>query len=198
MAELEITVKDLEEGGKSYDLPVPAAWLDRVLGTPEIRAVPGCDGRVTFFASLSGSDVLVRGRLRASVVTPCARCLEDARVDIDAELTALFIKATPGFTRPLDAALSQTADQDDELELDREVYSGDTVVLDDLVREQIVVEIPMQVRCSDACPGVEVPAHVRGTSDPTSAEQASDLDPRLAPLAALARGLTVTTTNKKS
>src|SRR4030065_464925 len=54
----------------------------------------------------------------------------------------------------------------DELELtpedlDREFFTGDRIVLDDLVREQLILEAPMQPLCRQDCPGIPVPAHLR-------------------------------------
>jgi uncharacterized protein len=183
MSEFEIKVTELEEGGKSFDLPVDPAWLDRVLDTPELRAAPDAPGRLTFYASLSGTDVVVRGRIRTAVVAPCARCLADSRIDVDADLTALFSKRSD--VRAAGGEIELMPE-----DLDREVYSGDTISLDAIVRDQVVLEVPMQVRCSEQCPGLAVPEHVRGPSSlaagPTLDGKA--VDPRLAPLLALAGG----------
>jgi len=181
MAELEIRVTELEDGGKTYDLPIDPAWLDRVLDTPDLRAAPDAPGRASFFATLSGTDVVVRGRLRATVIAPCARCLADARIEVDTDLTALFSRKGSA-SLPVELELTPE-------DLDREIYSGDTIVLDAIVREQIVPEVPMPVPCSDACPGLEVPESIRGPASLTDAPivDGKPVDPRLAPLLALAR-----------
>jgi len=182
MAELEIRVTELEDGGKNYDLPIEPAWLDRVLDTPDLRAAPDARGHVSFFAALSGSDVVVRGRVRTAVITPCARCLADTRIEVDTDLTALFSRKGSD-SLPVELELTPE-------DLDREVYSGDTIVLDSIVREQIVLEVPMQVRCSEACPGLEVPDHIRGPAslaDDAPVVDGKPIDPRFAPLLALAK-----------
>ncbi|MBX7195980.1 MAG: DUF177 domain-containing protein [Sandaracinaceae bacterium] len=181
MAEFEIKVHELENGGKSYDLPVDPSWLDRVLDTPDLRAAPDANGRATFFASLSGTDVIIRGRLRTAVIAPCARCLADTRIAVDTDLTALFSRAG-GDARPLPEELELTPE-----DLDRETYSGDTLSLDEIVREQVVLEVPMQVHCSEECPGLSVPEHVRGPASLTDAPllDGKPIDPRFAPLLGL-------------
>jgi uncharacterized protein len=178
MAEFEIRVTELEEGGKSYDLPVDPAWLDRVLDTPDLHAASDAQGRVQFFATMSGTDVVVRGRIRTAVLAPCARCLAETRLEIDADLTALFSK--------------RTADLPEELELtpedlDRDVYAGDLISLDEMIREQVVLEVPMQVLCSEGCPGLAIPEHVRGPASLAGGPVVDGkvIDPRLAPLLAL-------------
>jgi uncharacterized protein len=188
MSEFEIKVTELEEGGKSFDLPVDPAWLDRALDTPDLRAASDAQGRLTFFAALSGTDVVVRGHVRTAVIAPCARCLADTRIEVDAELTALFSKKTAE-SRPLPGELELTPE-----DLDREVYVGDTISLDEIVREQVVLEVPMQVHCSDQCPGLSVPEHVRGPSSLAAGPtvDGKPIDPRLAPLLALQKDVVET------
>ncbi|GAB4201513.1 MAG: hypothetical protein OHK0013_13600 [Sandaracinaceae bacterium] len=181
MSEFEIKVTELEEGGKSFDLPIDPAWLDRVLETPDLHAVSDQPGRLTYHAALSGTDVVVRGRIRAAVIAPCARCLGDTRIDVDADLTALFSKKTTA-SRLLPGEEDLTPE-----DLDREFYSGDTISLDEIVREQVVLEVPMQVRCCEQCPGLAVPEHVRGPASLAGGPSVDGkpIDPRLAPLLAL-------------
>lgn len=185
MAEFEIKVNELEEGGKSYDLPVAPSWLDSVLDTPDLRACPDTTGRARFYATLSGTDVIVRGRLETAVIAPCARCLADTKIAVDTDLTALFTRKSAD-ARPLPEELELTPE-----DLDRETYSGDTISLDTLVREQVVLEVPMQVHCSEDCPGLAVPEHVRGPASLVEGPVVDGkvIDPRLAPLLALQKGL---------
>ena len=59
-------------------------------------------------------------------------------------------------------------------------YDGETVVLDDFVREAILLEIPIFPLCSEDCPGIR-PQALQAPAD----DVASPVDPRLAPLGAL-------------
>jgi uncharacterized metal-binding protein YceD (DUF177 family) len=59
-------------------------------------------------------------------------------------------------------------DDAEELDLegpDRETFAGDAIVLDGLVRELLLLEVPMQPLCRDDCPGIAVPEHVKGPAD---------------------------------
>jgi uncharacterized protein len=71
-------------------------------------------------------------------------------------------------------------EEDDGEDVPREEFSGNEIPLDELVREHIVLELPMQPLCGDACPGIPIPAHVRPPAD-VFAEPGA-VDPRLAPL----------------
>ena len=180
MPEFEIRISELEDGGKNYDLPVDPAWLDRVLDTPDLRADPETRGHARFFAGMSGSDVVIRGRLLTAVIAPCARCLADTRIPVDTDLTALFSRKSEMRAMPEELELTPE-------DLDRETYSGDTIALDELVREQVVLEVPMQVHCSEDCPGLAVPEHVRGPAQLAEGPVVDGkvIDPRLAPLLGL-------------
>jgi len=111
----------------------------------------------------------VRGRATAKVELPCGRCLEPVQVTLAPEISALLVPA---------AKLKHSGRDEHELtagEADVMPYDGETVVLDDLLRDELVLDIPMIPLCSDSCPGI-----------PTQARAAEPaVDPRLAPLLAL-------------
>jgi uncharacterized protein len=59
------------------------------------------------------------------------------------------------------------------------------VVLDAVIREHLLLEVPIQPLCTDGCPGIPVPAAVAGPSDlhsDPSGVGGGGIDPRLAPL----------------
>src|SRR5690606_3988104 len=71
--------------------------------------------------------------------------------------------------------------KDEEYELsageaDLDVYDGETVVLDNFVREAILLEVPAFPLCDEACPGLSEVA--------VEPEVGAAVDPRLAPLSA--------------
>lgn len=185
MAEFEIKVQELEAGGKQYDFVLSRTWLDHALaevaveGATPLRAdASKGDGTVSLFAEKSGEDVVVRGKVRASLIAECSRCLADAPVPVSSDVTALFTARAESIRLP--------ADEEDLTpeELDTEFFSGDTVVLDALVREHVLLEVPMQTLCSETCEGLEVPAEVRGPAvlEEAPVHEGKRVDPRLAPL----------------
>ncbi|UJR80660.1 YceD family protein [Sandaracinus amylolyticus] len=185
MAEFEIKVLELEAGGKQYDFPLRRGWLDASLGLADakpgdaLKADPAQpDGVVSVWAEKSGEDVVVRGRVKTHLIAECARCLGEAHVPVDTAITALFTLRSE--------TLRPVADEEDLTpeELDTEFYRGDTVALDALVREHVLLEVPMQTLCSETCTGLEVPAAIRGPADLHEApiHEGKKVDPRLAPL----------------
>lgn len=67
-------------------------------------------------------------------------------------------------------------------EAEHDTYDGETVVLDDFVREALLLELPNFPLCSEACPGIR-PAELAPGAEPSAASER--VDPRLAPLGAL-------------
>lgn len=183
MSEFIVKITDLDASGKDYDFVLAPSWVGVALEGSDLRGDPGAgEGTLSIHAQKMGQDVLVQGHLRVRLVTDCVRCLEDAPVDVDVDLTTLF---SARGTAPRHEGEAE-ADAD---EPDREYYSGDEIALDDLVREHMLLECPMQPLCSDDCEGIEVPSHVRPPAD-FGAEGGEDaIDPRLAPLKEIARDI---------
>ncbi|MEQ9081919.1 MAG: DUF177 domain-containing protein [Sandaracinaceae bacterium] len=190
MADLVLNVQDIGEAGKSYDFPLTREWLASALSDTglshtalshtEVSLAPDADeGHLSLHAHKQGDDVIVTGKLRAALVTPCARCLEPAPVPVDAEVVNLFT-ARGAALRPEPDELDLTPE-----DLDREFYAGDRIVLDDIVREYLLLEVPIQPVCQPGCEGIPVPAAVAGPKDLRAEAKVDGVDPRLAPLLSL-------------
>ena len=170
--EFPIPIADLDVSGREVKFPVRAAWIRGALEESDATAA-GNDGLLDVRVSKSGNDVVVRGHLTADLSVPCARCLEKVALHIDQPLTALMVPASE----------LRSAAQEEDLspeELDVMTYSGDTVALDELVRDELLLEIPLIPLCSEDCPGMSPPP-TRG-SDTGGQASESAIDPRLAPL----------------
>ena len=171
-AEFTIPISELDAGGKAFDFPIRVAWLRGALEETDAQAADR-EGALAVRVSKSGHDVIVHGKLAASVVVPCARCLKPATIAVDHPISVMMVPAA----RLRDGGKGK-ADEDGEKTLgdDPDVlpYTGETVVLDDLVRDEILLEIPMIPLCSEDCPGIH----------PTPEQPAEEkaVDPRLAPL----------------
>lgn len=182
MAEFVLHVPDLDESGKDYAFALAPAWIESHVADAVLRADPafGPGSLQVHAQENSTGEYLVTGTLRAHLLTECGRCLGDAKVPVDVQFATLFTRAA--FKRP-DAKPEryevdhEDADDDD---MQREEFSGNDIVLDDLIREYLVLEVPMQPLCSEACEGIAVPAHLRPPEETFGGALA--VDPRLAPL----------------
>ena len=189
MAALVIPIQHLDQSGKDYVFALDQPWLDVAFeGTGVHGDASAGAGSVEVHVQRNGREILVHGKARARLVAECGRCLKDLPLEVACDLAALYA--------PSDAHV-HAQPQDDELEIDadepdRERYSGEEVVIDGLVRDYLLLELPMQPRCELGweCPNLEVPAHMRGKDGVHSAETAGtgQIDPRLLPLMKLAKG----------
>ncbi len=116
-----------------------------------------------------GNGVLARGKIEARLRTQCGTCLADMTLRCVPEVSAYMLP------RP------ETEEELDDVELtpedlEKEWFDGETVVLDELLFDALMLELPMTPRCGESCPGV--PAD-------TNYSEEKEIDPRLAPLASL-------------
>jgi len=91
-------------------------------------------------------DIRLRGRLSAGLELQCARCLEPLRQDVKRDFELLY--------RPLgaDAGRDELSVTDAEAEIG--YYQGDGLLLEDVLREQVLLALPLKVTCRDDCKGL--------------------------------------------
>lgn len=165
---------------------------------------------------MTSRQVLIRGRAQAAVSMPCARTLEPVPFDLEAEIFLIFrpAAATHGTTKtppgsgtkraprpnqvasPVAAPKKKTIHRpESELSEDdaaEDVYHGDHIELDDIVREFLLLELPMMPLRSDLRLE-ERPAIPPTPETPMGGAATPTVDPRLRPLAEIASRLRKTT-----
>ncbi|HWE27845.1 MAG TPA: DUF177 domain-containing protein [Polyangia bacterium] len=88
-------------------------------------------------------NVFARGDVKALVTVSCASCLGPALVKVSAPLKMTFV------------AGEEAEASDDPLDdVDVSSYDGETVDLGAIVREQIILGVPMSPKCRDNCAGL--------------------------------------------
>lgn len=178
-AEFPISVADIDAGGKPFDFVVRPAWVRGALEECDATTA-GTNGSLSVRVSRSGHDLVVRGRLKAELEAPCSRCLKPTKFAINQELSLLFVPAKELRKR-------EKAGENGELELstddaDTFPYEGETLVLDDVVRDELVLETPMIPLCSEDCPGIRPADSSSAEATAEASESQTKIDPRLAPL----------------
>lgn len=185
---LLVPVADLEHQDEvSRDWELDPQWLAWALEGTEASST-GKLGRVSATLSRNGREILVRGRVEAEVELPCARTLDPARYDLRADLVLILRRrAEPRPGQPAAARRGPKRESRDAETLGPEdtasdTFAGETIELDDFVREQLLLELPMFPLRSDLRSN-EAPAMPPPPQGPGSG---SSIDPRLLPLQALA------------
>ena len=91
-------------------------------------------------------DIRLRGRLSSGLELQCARCLEPVPQEIARDFELLY--------RPLgaDAGRDELSVTDAEAEIG--YYQGEGILLEDVLREQVVLALPLKITCREDCRGL--------------------------------------------
>ena len=92
------------------------------------------------------SDIRMIGNLATDVEVACARCLDPVRTHIDRSFDLLY--------RPL--GVDRKGDEAAIHEPDTEIgyYAGEGLELEDVLREQVLLAVPIKLLCQEACKGL--------------------------------------------
>lgn len=158
----QVSLTKLDSVGKAVDFELGAEWGHHALRGTEVKwNAENRPGAFHGWVQRTGQQILLRGRLKASLLCECARCLEDAAVNVDADLTLMFYPRPIAPARPAKSGTKsgKKSSRDDEVELSEEelveaFYSGDTLELDETFREHLLLEVPMQPLCRPDCAGI--------------------------------------------
>jgi uncharacterized protein len=120
----------------------------------------------------------LEGTIRTELELPCSRCLEPFRLTVDAAFDLRYLPA---------AAMSTEEERGiEEEDLETSYYRDDQIDLDELMREQFYLVLPMKPLCQEECRGLCV--HCGTNLNQGACECAAEWkDPRLAPLEAIKR-----------
>ncbi|HSE49239.1 MAG TPA: DUF177 domain-containing protein [Terriglobales bacterium] len=146
-----IRVRDLEAEALSFDREFRPGTIDlgaemRALGPLRVTGRADLIEERTHGVKETIKDIRVTGHFSGTVQIQCARCLENMTRDLAAEFDLLY--------RPLAAV-----ERDDQLaisEADTEVgfYKGEGLQLEDVLREQLLLAVPVKAVCREECRGL--------------------------------------------
>lgn len=138
---MRIEVENLNEQGRAFEQTYAAGELS----LDDEFARLAADARVRGRATRKRDEVQVRAEIQTSVELRCDRCLAPAPVPVNVEFAALFGQAAEA------SAEAKELQGDD---LDFSVYEGNSIDLDEIVREQILLALPARQLCRDDCKGL--------------------------------------------
>jgi uncharacterized protein len=91
-------------------------------------------------------DIRLKGSLATRVELPCARCLEAVVENVAREFDLLY--------RPLGADAGREELSVTVAEAEVGYYQGEQLLLEDVLREQVLLTLPLKVICRDDCQGL--------------------------------------------
>ncbi|MCF0090782.1 YceD family protein [Streptomyces griseoaurantiacus] len=115
--------------------------------------------------------VLVTGTAGATAEGECVRCLEPLRQEIEAEFQELFSYPDADDRGRASAEPGDDAEDDE----DRYFVEDDLIGLEPVLRDAVVLALPMQPVCQDDCPGLCSECGVRLADDPDHHHDAVDI-----------------------
>lgn len=134
---MKIVLSDITEEGLNLDIEVAVTSVPPLLLTPVSTKL-----RI----EKAGSEVFVRGGVRAGAELQCSRCLRKFSKDITADVNVVY--------HPVEELKGDDKHEIKQDELDMGFYKGDELDIEDLVAEQIILAVPMKPLCSESCKGL--------------------------------------------
>jgi uncharacterized protein len=185
-----VNIEQIREKGLTLHEPLSVEFLDAAL------APPGQDTgfRATRPSTLSATlrkvsgGVLLEGRLTVHVRGACKRCLVDVQRDVPVEFVLNLVpQALAAASRDedeeeaRDSGQGEAAGSFDLEDADEEVFDGKHIDLDPIVREQVLLALPMSVVCREECRGLCAQCG-QNLNEAQCGHETKVLDPRLAAL----------------
>ena len=137
-------IKDIPSEGLLVEIELPRSLFADALEGMDAD-VDGATGNIRVELSKDREDnVFARGDVKALFHVPCALCLAPSLVKISAPLKMTFVAG----------ADDDEASEDPLDDLEVSSHDGAHVDLGAIVREQIILGVPMSPRCRDNCAGL--------------------------------------------
>jgi uncharacterized protein len=172
-----IEIRELELHPIDFKEELPPDVID--LGAEAHQRTPlRTEGRAQLVEEHHGKhqvikDIRLTGNLATSLELPCARCLEPVVQDVSRMFDLLY--------RPQgsDAGKEELSVTSAEAEVG--YYQGDGLLLEDVLREQVLLAMPLKVLCQDDCQGLCPVCGKNRNTEPCSCVRPLE-DPRWAAL----------------
>src|SRR5580704_6328863 len=115
------------------------------------------------------ADIRLKGRYAGRFEVPCARCIEPVEIPLEAEFDLIF--------RPIGADVDPPERSITASETEIGYYQGDSLLLEDVLREQVLLSLPARTLCKPDCKGLCPRCGANRNTQPCSCEEGPK-DPR--------------------
>lgn len=137
-------VRDLEVRAGRFDVELPPGAIEFM--DPKLRQAGPlrAAGKVELVSGSLG-EIRVKGHAAVLMEADCDRCLEPARLPVDSNFELYYRPVSEGYGE--EKAI-------DESESQMGFYEGDGLELNDVLREFVLLSLPMQRLCRESCKGI--------------------------------------------
>lgn len=143
---MKININNIPEEGLDIQATKDRNWLQSIFGDVGESDFTLDEIHITCNIRKLQQSVFVSGAIDTVIHLPCSRCLETALLPVSTPFRYTLVPAAPEESRE-EVELS-------EEDLEYGYYEGETVDCDPLIYEQIVLQIPMKVLCTEDCRGL--------------------------------------------
>ncbi len=141
-----ISLKELELRSVAFSVAVAAGEIEFLDGLRQVGLLEAAGKAELQNAALE--EIRVRGRLRTGMDGECDRCLDPARFAVEGEFDLRY--------RPARFAITAARDEVEIHGSESEIafYDGEGIELNDVLREFVVLSLPMRKLCRGDCRGI--------------------------------------------
>lgn len=164
-------LRDLQVRSKEFEVSIAPGEIDfQENGLRQFGPLVA-SGRAELLIGSLG-EIQVSGHVAVAMEADCDRCLEPARLSVDSEFSLYYRPVEDGFgdEKSIDAG-----------EAEMGFYEGEGLELNDVLREFVLLALPMQCVCKESCKGI-CPVCGQNRNHKECACQAATTDDRWAAL----------------
>lgn len=139
-----IGLKQLELRSVPFQVDIPPGEIDFDNQVTQV-SVLHAEGTAELL-SVSIGEIRIVGKLTVAVNAPCDRCLETAAVQVDRQFDLIYMPAeevSGGGEREVEADAAEVG-----------FYEGNGLQMNDVLREVVLLAMPMQLICQVSCKGI--------------------------------------------
>jgi uncharacterized protein len=147
---MDFMVSELEREPIDFDLELAPGTIDFGEEAEQTGNL-ATDGRAEVLHEHRGpkdivADIRLRGRFAGNFQVPCARCVEPVEIPLAADFDLIFRPATA------DTEVPERSITAPETEIG--YYQKDSLSLEDVLREQVLLALPVRTLCKPDCKGL--------------------------------------------
>lgn len=177
---MEFKIAELEREPVDFDLQLPSKAIGFGEEAEQIGPL-ATSGRAEVIHEHRGPkevvpDIRLKGQYSGRFEVPCARCLEPVEIPLSAEFDLIF--------RPIgvDSDAPERSITAPETEIG--YYQKDSLLLEDVLREQVLLALPVRTLCKPDCKGLCPRCGANRNLQPCSCDE-GNTDPRWEALSGL-------------
>jgi uncharacterized protein len=147
---MEFVISELEREAVEFDLGLQPGTIDFGEEAEQIGKL-STSGRAEVIHEHRGPkevvpDIRLKGQYSGRFEVPCARCLEPVEIPLSAQFDLIF--------RPVgvDGGAAERSISASETEIG--YYQKDSLLLEDVLREQVLLSLPVRTLCKPDCKGL--------------------------------------------